>query len=96
MDQAASELVAALRRALPGGLVYWDPEPREGDWHGAVLTARLGERTLSVQFQRGPGLASGAPGPEALFAELVAELVAQFADHFSQSIYHKERFTRIF
>lgn len=92
MDQAATELVAALRRALPGGLVYWDPEPRDGDWHGAVLTARLGERTLSVQFQRGPGPVSGAPGPEAL----VAELVAQFADHFSRSIYHKERFTRIF
>ncbi|GFO69812.1 hypothetical protein GMLC_33910 [Geomonas limicola] len=91
MDRAAYELVTALKRVLPGGVVYWDPEPHGEDWHGAVLTVRLGERRLSVEFQRGSQAVTGAPGPDAL----IAELVGQFADHFSRSIYHKEKFTRI-
>jgi len=91
MDQAARELVVVLKRVLPGSVAYWDPEPREGDWQGAVLTVRLGERSLSVQFERGVQAVADAPGP----AALVAELVAQFADHFARSIYHKEKFTRI-
>jgi hypothetical protein len=90
MHEIATEMVSRLREALPAAKIYWEKEPAD-ELHGAVLSAELKLRKFTMQFERN----SDDDPVEILDSFLVDEVVDDFVDFFTNSIYPKEKFTRI-
>ena len=91
MHEIGEELLSRLRTSLPGSLVYWEREPSEQSLNGAVMSAEYRKRKLTMQFERAPG----SVVPEVLDDCFIEEVVDDFIDFFSRTIYPKEKFTRI-
>jgi hypothetical protein len=89
MHEIGFLMLTRLRTALPEAKVYWEKEP-ERELTGAVLSAELGPRKFTIQFQ---GNADDAV--ENLDSLLVDQVVDDFLDFFARSIYPREKFTRI-
>ena len=91
MDLFGEKLAEKVRTSLPGSLVYWEKDTTETGLDGAVLTAEYRKRKFTVQFTR-----DGETSPaEVLDDEFIEQVVDDFLDFFSRTIYPKEKFTRI-
>ena len=91
MHQMGSEMLTRLHQALPEARVYWEKEPGR-QLKGSVLTAELKHRKFTIEF------ASNEPESdpdENLDGTLVDQVVDDFVDFFANSIYPKEKFTRL-
>ena len=85
-------MLSRLQEALPGATVYWEKEPAPGrGFKGSVLTAELKHRKFTMQFDSNREVSGG----ETLDVSLVEQVVDDFAEFFTNSIYPKEKFTRI-
>jgi len=91
MNGIGEQLLSKLRMSLPGSLVYWEKEPTAESLGGAVLSAEYKSKKFTMQFERAAGNAS----PEDLDDSFVEQVVDDFTDFFSRTIYPKEKFTRI-
>jgi len=91
MSDIGELLVARIRSSLPGSRVYWEREPVEGSLDGAVLSAQYRGKIFTLQFERGDESAPAA----ALDDAFLEQVVDDFSDFFSRTIYPKEKFTRI-
>ena len=91
MNQFGEKLAEKVRTSLPGSLVYWEKDPTETDLDGSVLTAEYRKRKFTMQFTR-----QGETSPaEDLDDSFIEQVVDDFLDFFSRTIYPKEKFTRI-
>ena len=91
MNEIGEQLLSKLRTSLPGSLVYWEKEPTESSLSGAVMTAEYRKRKFTMQFERADRSASA----EILDGSFIDEVVDDFIDFFSRTIYPKEKFTRL-
>lgn len=94
MHETGLQMLSRLQDALPGARVYWEKEPATSDFRGSVLTAELGHRQFTMQFD-GNGEKELEKSDDILEVSLVDEVVDDFVDFFTRSIYPKEKFTRI-
>ena len=91
MNEIGEKLAEKLRTSLPGSLVYWEKEPTESSLDRAVLSAEYRKRKFTMQFESAPGNA----GTDVLDELFIEQVVDDFIDFFSRTIYPKEKFTRI-
>jgi len=91
MNRTGEQLLSRLRSALPGSRVYWEKEPTAASLGGAVLSAEYQNKKFTMQFERAAG---NAPA-EVLDDSFLEQVVDDFRDFFSRTIYPKEKFTRI-
>jgi hypothetical protein len=91
MNEIGEKLSEKLRIYLPGSLVYWEKEPAEDSLNGAVLTAEYRKRKFTMQFLKAD---KNAPA-EVLDDSFIEQIVDDFTDFFSRTIYPKEKFTRL-
>lgn len=89
MNDIAHELLDKLREALPKATVLWEKEPQAEGLKGAVLSAELNQRKLTLQFDSREG---EVEEPD---CTLVEDIVDDFVNFFENSIYRKEKFTRL-
>lgn len=91
MHEIAGQMLSRLQEALPGATVYWEKEPASGGFKGSVLTAEWKHRQFTMQFDSNSEESAG----ETLDVSLVEQVVDDFVEFFTNSIYPKEKFTRI-
>lgn len=91
MNELGAQLIEKLRTSLPTSLVYWEKDPTPTSLHGAILTAEYRKRKFTMQFES----ADGTSTPEAPNDAFIEQVVDDFTDFFSRTIYPKEKFTRI-
>jgi hypothetical protein len=101
MNEICEQLHARLRSALPGSSVYWEKEPTASGLDGGVLSAEYQHRKFTMQFEKAAGSATDSESANAnetadvLENSLIEQIVDDFIDFFSRTIYPKEKFTRI-
>ena len=88
MQEIASEMLFRLRDALPEATIYWEKEPATR-LKGSVLTAEHKHRKCTVQFD------SRSDKKETFDEIVMDEVVDDFVEFFSRSLYAKEKFTRM-
>jgi hypothetical protein len=91
MNELAEQIIERVRTSLPTSLVYWEKDPTEHSLHGAILTAEFHKRKFTMQFES----ADGDSSPQAPDEAFIEQVVDDFTDFFSRTIYPKEKFTRI-
>jgi hypothetical protein len=91
MNEMGERLLESLRISLPGSLVYWEKEPSAGSLSGAVVSAEYRKRKFTMQFER----ADPNAAVEELDHDFIEQVVDDFTDFFSRTIYPKEKFTRM-
>ena len=91
MNDIGAQLSEKLHSYLPGSIVYWEKEPVGDSLDGAVLTAEYQKRKFTMEFQKAD---QNAPS-EVLDDSFIEQVVDDFTDFFSRTIYPKEKFTRI-
>jgi len=91
MHEIGRQISVRLQEALPEARIYWEREPREEGLRGSALSAELKHRKFTMQFD-GPPEDECA---ETLESALVDQVVDDFVEFFTRSIYPKEKFTRI-
>ena len=91
MNAIGEKLAEQVRVSLPGSLVYWEKQPTDASLGGSVLTAEYRKRKFTMRFESADGNAAAEP----LDDSFIEQVVDDFTDFFSRTIYPKEKFTRI-
>ena len=91
MHEIGRLIAAKLKDVLPEAEVYWEREPPHEGLRGGALSAEMKHRKFTMQFNGPPGEVLA----ESLDPSLVDQVVDDFLEFFTRSIYPKEKFTRI-
>lgn len=91
MHEIGRLITAKLKEILPEAKVYWEREPLHDGLRGGAISAEVRHRKFTMQFD-GPSQEELA---ETLDPSLVDQVVDDFQEFFTNSIYPREKFTRI-
>ena len=91
MNEIAKELMERLRASLPEHDLRWEKEPAAEGLAGSALTATAKGKSFTMQF-----VAGKIPLPEEPeLHSFLEEIVDDFVNFFTDSIYKKEKFTKV-